>query len=329
MKKKTAFELGAGFQELVILHLGLRFGVLQRLAESPANLGELSEASSVPPERLIRLLRALCACTIIASDDGNLFRLTEVGEGYLERQQPILFQGAVAMKAWAFLDRYFETGENPFLTAHGDLVFDFVQKDARVGDILGHAWAERTREMAPEIAKLHFFERVKTVTDIGGADGQMLIGILDAHPHLHGTVFDLAYVQPIFEENRTSRSCADRLSFHQGSFFGPIPPGSDIYMMKWIIHDWDDANAVKILTNCRDAMGPQARLLIIDRVVPESFPESIPYAQADLNMTAVNLGKERTRTELAAVLGQAGLHLVDVHDFTNEPGLKISEARRA
>ena len=329
MKKKSAFELGAGFQELVILHLGVRFGVMQRLAESPATLDDLSEASSVPPERLIRLLRALCACDIIASDDGNLFRLTEVGEGYLERQQPILFQGAIAMKAWAFLDRYFESGENPFLAAHGDLVFDHVQKDARVGDILGHAWAERTREMAPEIAKLPFFDKANTVTDIGGADGQMLIGILEAHPHLRGTVFDLGYAQSIFEENRTDRACADRLSFIEGSFFGPIPPGSDLYMMKWIIHDWDDANAVKILTNCRDAMGPQARLLIIDRVVPESFPESIRYAQADLNMTAVNLGKERTRTELAAVLGQAGLHLVDVHDFTNEPGLKIAEARRA
>lgn len=328
MKKKSAFELGAGFQELVLLHLGVRFGVLQRLAESPATLGDLAEASSVPPERLIRLLRALCACTIIDSDDGDLFRLTEVGEGYLEQEQSILFQGAIAMKAWAFLDRYFESGENPYLVAHGDLVFDQVQKDARVGNILGHAWAERTRKMGPEIAKFHRFGQVETVTDIGGADGQLLIEILEAHPQLRGTVFDLAYCQPIFDENRTGRSCAERLGFHEGSFFGPIPPGSDLYMMKWIIHDWDDAHAVRILSNCRDAMRADSSLLIVDRVVPESFPESIRYAQADINMTAVNLGKERTSTELAKVLSQAGLQLIEVHDFTNEPGLKISEARR-
>ena len=269
MKKKSAYELGAGFQELVILHLGFRFGIIQRLARSSATLDDLVEASSVPAERLIRMLRALCACSIIASDDGDEFQLTETGRSHLEQEHSVLFQGAIAMKAWAFLDRYFESGENPFLAAHGDLVFDHAEKDARVGDLLGHAWAERTAQMAPAIARLHLFKEAKTVTDIGGADGQMLIDILEAHPHLHGTVFDLAYARPIFEANRVGRACANRLGFHQGSFFGPIPSGSDLYMMKWIIHDWDDAKAVRILKNCRDAMGPGTRLLIIDRVVPE------------------------------------------------------------
>ena len=326
MKKDAVFNLFGAFQEGVLLYSGIRFGILQRLGQSAATITELVEVSSIPEERLIRLLRGLCACRIITADEDGLFTLTPTGEAYLECEQSILFQGSIAMKSWTFLDRFFETGQNPFVLANGDPVFDAIQKDEWLGEIFGHSWASRTREFSAGIASLPLFKKVRTVIDIGGAEGQLLIDVLATHPHLTGTVFDLPYCRTQFESARAMFPCAERVAFCEGDFFGPIPAGADIYLMKWIIHDWDDENAVRILENCRQAMGTESHLLILDRVVPEEFLASIPFAQADLNMAAVNLGKERTRTEFARILDQAGLRLSAVHDFPNDLGLKIVEA---
>jgi hypothetical protein len=188
--------------------------------------------------------------------------------------------------------------------------------DAQGAAVFHQAMGEWTRGVAPDIVASIDFVHSARVVDVGGGYGELLCAVLDAHPRLEGCVFDLAHARDgaaaLFEQ----RGVASRASFVGGSFFEAPPPPADTYLLKSVIHDWDDARSRAILERCREAMSGEARLLLIEPPAPApglgQSGLSWIVAFSDLNMLVNTGGRERTEADYRALLRTAGLRVVAV-----------------
>jgi hypothetical protein len=166
------------------------------------------------------------------------------------------------------------------------------------------------------VARAYDFRRIKRLVDVAGGQGKMLASILKTHPHLHGTLYDLPRVANGASQFLAQEGIADRCKVVGGDVFTSVPAGGDLYLLSRVIHDWDDLRATEILRSCRRAMAPEARLLILDRVVPEQIqpgPLTQSHAMLDLTMMLWTAGgRERTAQEFEAMMKRAGLRLVRI-----------------
>jgi hypothetical protein len=333
MKKKTsekmkkAYKLFDDFRELLLAYWSLKYGLLQSLYNSSKSIEFLSDISGIPVDRLTRLLRGLCWRNILKPGANGSIEITELGKHYLNESEEILFQGDFFLRQWTFLDSYFESGQNPFLKSRGELIFDSLDRDQRLGEVFVAPWAERASEYAKAIAEHPAFLSAQVVVDVGGAEGKLLGDLLSIHRHISGIVFDLPYCRSAFEKQ--SFDFTERIRFQAGSFFEKVPENKDIYILKWILHDWDDENAVAILAKCAEAMNSDSKLFIIERIVSENFRESIRFAKADLNMLALNSGKERTEKEFRRLLEKGNINYHGKFEFANNPGFTIIEGKKS
>ena len=161
------------------------------------------------------------------------------------------------------------------------------------------------------VAEAYDFGGVDRVVDVAGGRGKMLASILKAHPRLRGTLFDLPRVVETASDFLVTEGVADRCEIVSGDMFTSVPPGGDLYLLARVIHNWDDPRAIEILHSCRSAMGPKAKLLIIDRAMPERV-EASPLVQsnalADLTMMiSAGGGRERTAKQFEALVSATGL----------------------
>jgi hypothetical protein len=166
----------------------------------------------------------------------------------------------------------------------------------------------------------------RVMVDVGGGRGSLLIALLAANTHLRGILFDLPAVVENGRVALVDADVADRCEVASGDFRDGVPPGGDVYLLSWILHDWDDASARLILANCRSVMGEGARLLIVEMIVPEpGDPAARAFErlirQADLEMLAVVGGRERTATQFGALLAASGFTVVRIMAL---PGLPWS-----
>jgi hypothetical protein len=171
-----------------------------------------------------------------------------------------------------------------------------------------------TRGIGAAVARAYDFSTVKHLVDVGGSHGVLLSAVLDTFPNVHATLFDLPHVIDEAKAELARGPHRDRISTVAGSFFEPLPK-ADAYIMKSIIHDWDDDRCVTILENCRRAMAGGGRVLIIEPVVPAKVEPSFAMLgtiMSDLNMLLCTGGKERTEAGFAEILGAAGLRLTTV-----------------
>jgi hypothetical protein len=164
---------------------------------------------------------------------------------------------------------------------------------------------------AAAVAAVCDFDRFASVVDVGGGDGTFLARIVTAHPRIHATLLDQPHVIARAAASFESLGLSSRCRAVGGNFFVSVPEGGDAYLLKSILHDWDDKASADILRICRQAMKPTSRLLVVEHVIgpPNTGPEG---KFADLHMLVINGGRERTRDEFAALFDQAGFHLVSV-----------------
>ena len=164
----------------------------------------------------------------------------------------------------------------------------------------------------PKIAAAYKFSRIRTLVDVGGGHGSLLATILKANPKLKGVLFDQPSVIARAEKDQhvTAKGIAERCTLVSGSFFEGVPEGGDAYIMKYILHDWNDEECVKILANCRAAMNTKGRVLVVDNVIP---PGNDPHwgKLLDTQMLIIG-GRERTKKEFAGLLAKAGLKMIRV-----------------
>jgi O-methyltransferase domain/Dimerisation domain len=312
-------------------------GVADVLAERPTTSDQVAATVGADPGALHRLLKALVALELCTTTEGGAFALTPLGAPLRSgtsdsvRSWVLLLGSPMVWGAWGRLIDCVRSGESIPQLDGWETAFDFRDMHPAEGAIFDQAMAEMTRRLAGAVVAAYDFTGIGTLVDVGGGHGALLPPILEACPGMRATVFD----QPACRDGAlrlfAETGVAARCDFVAGSFFeSVVPSAADAYVMKSVLHDWDDDRAVAILRTIRDAMGARSRLLVIESIVPDrpgSSPHDAMIAATDLNMLIATGGKERTAAELHALLDAAGLRVT--RTASTSVALSIIEACRA
>jgi hypothetical protein len=324
-----------GFQMSQAIHVAATLGIADRLDEGPLTSAHLAKMTDSHPGALYRLLRALAAAGVFHEDKEGRFSLTPVGAALRENSPnsrgawACLIARPPLWESWGQLLHTVRTGENAFLHVHGVDVWEHRAAELEEGGIFDLAMHEGSTLLGEAISAAYEFGNIGRIVDIGGNDGALLAGILKRHPQVCGTVFDLPHVVSRAAGVLRAAGVAHRCETAGGSFFDRVPSGGDAYLLKFIIHDWDDAQAASILRCCRNAMGSQARLLVIERIIAPPN-EGADGKFSDLNMLVNAGGRERTLREFETLFAVAGFGIDQVMKVADELSMfELSAAHRA
>ena len=297
-----------GHQAARAIQVAAELGIADELADGPRGVDELAAATGTYEPSLYRLLRALAALGVLHEDDGRRFGLTELGE-HLRSDDPHSVAGWAAFAgspsvwaAWGALDHSVRTGENAFTHVHGEDVWAYRASRPDESARFDRAMASLTGRATAAVLEVEDFSRFSLIVDIGGGNGTLLAQILERNPEARGILFDqphvLAGVTP-----------PERCEVVGGNFFEAVPEGGDAYVLKAIIHDWEDPESVAILRRVREATAPEGRVFLLESRL--GGPNELPAAKlSDLNMLVNPGGRERTIEEYEALFEQAGFRLV-------------------
>jgi hypothetical protein len=315
-----ALGLATAYQASRALIVAVKLGIPNVLRNGAMRSADIARETGSQPETMLRLLRALAAFDVVKDLGTGEFELTEVGN-CLRADVPnslhpliLLYGSETFWQTSASLADCVRTGKNAFQLLHGmESIFAYLEKQGDLARIFDDAMTSRSSITGQAVAEAYDFGGVGRVVDIAGGRGKMLASILKAHPQLRGTLFDLPRVVENALGLLVTEGVADRCEIVGGDMFTSVPPGGDLYLLVHVIHDWDDPRAIEVLRSCRRAMGPKAKLLIIDRAMPERV-EASPLAQsnalADLTMMMVTGGgRERTAKQFEALVSATGLRL--------------------
>ncbi len=304
-----------GFRVSQTLYAAVELGIPDLLADDERSSDDLAEASGADASALYRLLRALASLGILHEADGRRFALTELG-------QPLRGDVSASLRGWVRLtgrDYFWHTwgnltssirsGENAFRSHHGQSVWEWRAAHPEESAIFDAAMRSTTLAAHGAILAAYDFGRFGTVVDVGGGTGTLLSSILEAHPATRGILLDQEHVVSGAEPVLRAAGVADRCEVVGGSFFSSVPAGGDAYVLKWIIHDWEDEDCVAILRACRQAMAPEAVVLVIERDLGPPNENAVAKI-SDLNMLVMPGGRERTEEEYEQLFAQAGLRHV-------------------
>jgi hypothetical protein len=274
-----AFQLISGFRVSQMIRAACELGIPDTLSDGPRTAADLADVTRTREPMLRRLLRALSAVGVFTEDEDGRFGSTPISEQLTDR--PGTMRGWAVMlpresyQAWGALMHPLMTGEPAHDHVFGESRFDALAKDPEASAVFNMAMQRWTEQVAGVVASAYDFGAIESVIDIGGGTGALLAGILGAHPHLRGAVFDLPSGVGAADAYLGEHGLRDRVRIETGSFFESVPSGFDLYVLKSIVHDWDDEHAIDILRTCRGAMGENARLLLVERVSPARATESI------------------------------------------------------
>ncbi len=273
---------------------------------------------------------------VFAEESDGRFALNEMGQ-LLRDQVPgslragIIFYGDQRhWKAWAKLEECVRSGETVWGPRGATAFFEMNTRDPEGAAIFNAAMTSFTSAFDAAVVAAYDFSRLRTLVDVGGGQGALISSILRANPGLRGTLFDIPPVIDGARARVASGGLGDRLELIAGDVFASVPAGRDAYLLKWIIHDWDDEHSTAILRSCHRAMGAEGRLLLVERVVPERIDQSADSQStvlADLNMLVLAGGHERTAAEYRTLLGNAGFALARI--VPTGAVLSVIEATRA
>jgi len=278
---------------------------------------ELAAATKTHAPSLYRLMRGLAGAGFFAEEPGKRFRNTPLsdvlrtGAAGTMRAAADSIMGGSHWRAWGDLEHAVRTGGIAFDHAHGTDCWSFFAQHDEEQRTFNAAMTDFTKLFNPAIVKGFDFSRAGTLADIGGGHGALLVSVLKENPAVRGILFDQPHVVARAEPVLRAAGVADRCRIEAGSFFEAVPEGGDAYILKMILHDWDDATAIAILERCRRAIKPDGRLVVLERVLGPANQD--PGARfSDLNMLVSPGGQERTREEFAAILDAARFRLTAV-----------------
>jgi O-methyltransferase domain/Dimerisation domain len=300
-----------GYQISQAIYVAARLGIADHLSHGPLSSIELARLSGSHPRTLYRLLRALASAGVFHEAEDRTFSLTPMGECLRSDSSTPLDGWAAyigrpyAWQAWGHLEHSVRTGENAFRHLNGQSVWEYRSTRSDENAIFNRAMTANSRGAIEATTAAYDFSHFRHVADIGGGQGQLLAGILATNKSLRGTLFDQPHVVVKAAEVLNRHGVADRCEIVGGSFFETIPEGADAYVMRAVIHDWDDEEAISILKTCRRAMTADARLLLVERVV-EPPNEGLISKFSDLNMLVMLGALERTYDEYSALCRMAG-----------------------
>jgi hypothetical protein len=318
------------------LYAAAELGIADLLAGGPMTSAELAARVKTDAPSLRRLLRALVAQGVFEEPASDRFRLNAAG-ALLRRDVPgsqragVLFTaGAMRWQLWSDFLESVRTGQAAVERAFGKTVFERHAENAEESALFSQAMASFSAAIAAPVIGAYDFAPFRSIADVGGGTGRLLADILVANPAVRGVLFDLpevvAAAPPLLEASRV----AERCRVVAGSFFESVPAGADAYLLKSVLHDWDDARSIAILSNCRKAMAAKARLLIVERVMPETAERgrAVEAYLLDLEMLLMTPGgRERSESEFRAILSAAGFEMMRI--LPTEAPVSVIEAEPA
>jgi hypothetical protein len=293
-------------------------GLPQRLDGNAQSAASLAEACGCDAAALRRLLRALAALGVISECDDGRFALAAAG-------RPLLPDAADSLHAWARLRASHWAGWDGLLDSvktgrglrernGGRADFAHLDHASETAALFHRAMTELTRRIAPALLRALTLRGDEHVMDIGGGHGELLATLAHAHPALRGEVFDQAHARAGALARFEAEGLQSRCGFVAGDFFACVPEGAAVYLLKSVLHDWDDAHAVELLQRCSGALtAPGARLVIVERIAPErvsATPRHVEICASDLNMLVHLGGRERSVAEFSGLLARAGLRVI-------------------
>jgi hypothetical protein len=299
---------GAWVAQAISVAAGLR--IADHLRDGPKPCDALARVTETNPDALYRVLRALAAVQVFAELEDRRFCLTPLAESLLGGEEGSLRDYAIMLGAeemWRPVGDMLacvRTGQPAFERIFGMKQFAYFARNAEAGRRFNEGMVSRSREENRAIIEGYDFSQFGSVVDVGGGQGSLLSAILAASPATRGVLFDMPHVVAAARDEMTAY--AGRCAFREGDFFKAVPAGGDAYILKKVIHDWDDERAMAILRRCREAMPPSARLLLIEPVIAPGNAPSFNKSLDLLMLVITSGGKERTEAEHRALLGSAG-----------------------
>lgn len=311
-----------GFMVTQSIYVAAKLGIADLLKDGPKSCDELANAVRAHPDALCRMLRALASMGIFAENQNGHFELTPLAMPLQTGVPGSLRAWAVMMgeewvwRPWGELLYSVRTGEIAFDRVFAMGLFDYLSRNPEAGETFNEGMTASPMQPASAVVAAYDFSRINTIVDVGGGHGAQIAAILKANPHTSGILFDLPHVIEGARSLLEVEGVAARCELVGGDFFQSVPISGGAYILKAVIHDWDDDRSIAILKNCYRAMTNSGKLLLVERVMPARIEQSAVFhllARFDLHMMVFNAGgRDRTETEFRALLDAAGFKLTNI-----------------
>lgn len=315
------FDLIQSHRVTSVIYVAVRLGIAEQLRNGPLSLPELAAGTGADEQALGRLLTALSTISICERRGENSYALTEVGaclDGEAEQSFKgwAIFEAEMLSTRWSGMLESVMTGKTAAELQGLADSFELMGRTPENVYKFNAAMVDLTRLVTPDILRSYDFSGISHLMDVGGGAGELLGAIARQHRKLRGTVFDLPRCDEAASKHLQQIGVSERVEFVAGDFFKSVPAIADAIILKSVIHDWNDARSISILRNCREALPSNGKLLLVERLMPETpaaTDEDKAHAMSDLNMLRGPGGLERTEEQYRELLEQSGFALAAVH----------------
>lgn len=314
-----------------LIHVAADLGIADTIAEGDKSADELAVELHLDPNALARVLKCLATNGVFQEIEGR-FRNTELSATLRSEVQgsirPLarLYGRPWQLQSWRFLKESVTYGKSGVEIALGESVWSYLSDTPDEELLYENALGSISTFLNPSLLRAYDYSIFDSIVDVGGGDGSFLRAILDAHPQLRGTLYER---KPVIDSSVDGGAVSTRLTLRTGDFLSWIPPNADAYLLKQVLHDWSDDQALTILRCCREAMHKGSQLLLFEFILPEeSTAEAAGARLMDVLMLVVHGGRERTRRELESLLSDSGLTICDIRSTGTPMSLIVAERGR-
>lgn len=315
--QKALLQMVSGYWVSQALYVAAKLGIADLLKDGSKCCDELARATQVNAQALYRLMRGLASLGVFAESEPGHFTLTPLA-ACLQSDVPGSLRGIVLMgggeyyQAWGNFFYSIQTGKSAFEDLYGMPLFEYYAQNPESGKMYDEAQKSGSSAARTAILKIYDFSGIRRLVDVGGGNGSLLTSILIANPTMQGVLFEQASVIAEAKDLIEVEGASKRCELVAGDFFESVPSGGDAYILRYILHNWDDEGAIAILKNCHHAMVENGKILVIEQVIP---PGNEPFIGKLLDLHMLVLfpgGRERTENEYRALFEASDFQLTKI-----------------
>jgi ubiquinone/menaquinone biosynthesis C-methylase UbiE len=313
----AVLQMASGYWVSQSIYVAAKLGIADLLKDSPKSCDELATATGTNAPSLYRLLRGLASLGVFAETQPNHFTLTPLA-ACLQSDVPnsvrayVIMQGEENYQAWGEFMHSVQTGGSSFEHIYGMNLFDYLAQNPESAKIFDESMTNLSVNHSAAVAASYDFSSIQTLVDVAGGEGLLIASILKSNPTLKGVLFDQPHVIEKAKRFLEAEGVLERCQLVAGNFFESVAEGGDAYILKYIIHDWDDERAIAILKQCHKVMPANGKILVAQPVIP---PGNEPFMGKLLDLTMLVItpgGRERTEAEYRALFEKAGFKLTRI-----------------
>jgi hypothetical protein len=315
--QERVFQLALGYIPASALYVAVHLNLADLLAEGPQDVGALARTTGMQEDGLFRVLRALASVGVFSEVGPRQFALNDAADllrtGSPLRDMTEWMTDPFHFQTYSHLLHSVRSGESGMEIAAGTPVFEYFRQNPEEGDVFNRAMTALSKVVIPAVLEAYDFSGIATLADIAGGHGFVLASVLERYPAMKGILYELENVAPGARSRFAEMGLAGRTQVLIGDFFQSVPTGADAYMMKHIIHDWDDEKAARLLRNIHQALAPvpRGRVILIEAVLQPGNEPSMGKL-IDLEMLVGPGGRERTEQEFRGLFENSGFRLTRI-----------------